>query len=145
MTTRFSRAALATLACTIVLAATPARAEVVHMKAALSGSSEVPPNDSQGTGSVDVTYDSASKKVSWNGTYQNLSGPPTAAHFHTGEPGKNGGVAVPIFSGAGAKSPFSGSATLTDAQARDLRTGHWYVNVHTAAHKAGEIRGQVKK
>ncbi len=146
MTTRFSRAAMAALAIVTALAVTnPALAEMMRMKADLSGSSEVPPNDSKGGGSVEVTYDSATRKVSWNGTYKDLSGPPTAAHFHNGEAGKNGGVALPIFSGADAKSPFSGSATLTDAQARDLMAGMWYVNIHTAAHKAGEIRGQVTK
>ena len=145
MTTPFLRTAMAALACTAALAiVAPAHAEMKQMKAQLSGSNEVPPNDSKASGSVDVTYDTASKKVSWNGTYENLSGPPFAAHFHTGEAGKNGGVAVPIFSGASAKSPFTGSATLTDAQARDLMAGKWYVNIHTAAHKAGEIRGQVK-
>ena len=40
-------------------------------------------------------------------------------------------------------SPIEGSATLTDAQAADLQGGKWYVNVHTAGHKSGEIRGQV--
>jgi hypothetical protein len=145
MTTRLLRTGMAVLACATVLAiAAPAHADMKKMKAQLSASNEVPPNDSKASGSVDVTYDTASKKVSWNGTYKGLSGPATAAHFHSGEAGKNGGVAVPIFADATAKSPFSGSATLTDAQARDLMDGKWYVNIHTAAHKAGEIRGQVK-
>ena len=52
-------------------------------------------------------------------------------------------VVVPI---AGAdKGSFEGSATLTDAQAEELMAGKWYVNIHTAANKAGEIRGQVVK
>jgi hypothetical protein len=50
---------------------------------------------------------------------------------------------VPIFAGPSAGSPFSGSKTLTDAQAAQLESGGWYVNIHTAAHKGGEIRGQV--
>jgi hypothetical protein len=146
MTSSILRPALAVLACAAALAfAAPSMAATVGMKADLKGASEVPPNDSKGTGSVDVTYDSATKKISWKGTYSGLSGPATAAHFHTAPPGKNGGVAVPIFSGAAAKSPFSGSATLTDAQAADLMAGKMYVNVHTASHKAGEIRGQVTK
>jgi len=145
MTTPFLRTAIAALACTAALViAVPAHAEMKQMKAELSGSNEVPPNDRKASGSVEVTYDTASKEVSWSGTYQNLSGPAVAAHFHAGEPGRNGGVAVPIFSGASGKSPFTGSATLTDAQARDLMAGKWYVNIHTAAHNAGEIRGQVK-
>ena len=86
---------------------------------------------------------SPSKKLFWKGSVSGLSGPATAAHFHSGEPGKNGGVAVPI---AGAdKGAFEGSATLTDAQADELLAGKWYVNVHTAANKGGEVRGQVTK
>jgi hypothetical protein len=42
-------------------------------------------------------------------------------------------------------NPFEGTAILTDAQAADLLAGRWYVNVHTAAHPEGEIRGQVQK
>ena len=42
-------------------------------------------------------------------------------------------------------SPLKGEATLTDAQAADLAAGKWYFNVHTAANKGGEIRGQVMK
>jgi CHRD domain len=40
-------------------------------------------------------------------------------------------------------SPIKGSATLTDAQISDLDAGKWYVNIHTAANKPGEIRGQL--
>ena len=36
-------------------------------------------------------------------------------------------------------------ATLTDAQAADLQEGRWYINIHTAANRGGEIRGQVVK
>ena len=43
------------------------------------------------------------------------------------------------------KGSFEGSATLTDAQADELLAGKWYVNVHTAANKGGEVRGQVTK
>ena len=132
------------LACVAVLAiASPSMAASINMKADLKGASEVPPTDSKGTGSVTATFDSASKKLSWKGTVSGLSGPATAAHFHAGEAGKNGGVAVPI-TGAD-KGSFEGSATLTDAQAEELMAGKWYVNVHTAANKGGEVRGQVTK
>jgi hypothetical protein len=146
MTRTFLRPALAVLACACVFAfATPSMADMMKMKPDLKASNEVPPNDSAGKGAVDVTYDSASKKLSWKGTYSGLTGPATAAHFHTGEAGKNGGVTVPIFQGPAAKSPFEGSATLTDAQAADLSAGKLYVNIHTEKNKAGEIRGQVAK
>src|SRR5262245_42793987 len=138
------RSALAALACApALLMASPSLAANVNLKADLKASSEVPPTDSKGSGSVTATYDTASKKLSWKGNVSGLSGPATAAHFHAGEAGKNGGVVVPI---AGAdKGSFEVSATLTDKQAADLVAGKWYVNVHTAANKGGEVRGQVTK
>src|SRR5262252_923511 len=113
-------------------------------KAALDAKSEVPPNASTASGTADIDYDAASKKLSWKVTYSGLSGPATAAHFHgPAEAGKNAGVAVAIPNAA--SSPVEGSATLTDAQVADLLAGKLYVNIHTAANPGGEIRGQVTK
>ncbi len=134
---------LATLAfgAAVVLAG-PAFAD--KMKATLDGKSEVPANASTGTGTADLDYDPASKKLTWKLTYTGLSGPATAAHFHgPAEAGKNAGVAVAIPNATA--SPAEGSATLTDAQAADLVAGKYYINVHTAANPGGEIRGQVTK
>jgi hypothetical protein len=123
--------------------ASPSMAAMINLKADMKASNEVPSNSSKGSGSITATYDDASKKLSWKGSVSGLSGPATAAHFHIGEAGKNGGVVIPI---AGAdKGAFEGSATLTDAQAADMLAGKWYVNVHTAANKGGEIRGQLTK
>jgi hypothetical protein len=146
MTTTFPRLGLAALAYAAALAfASPSLAEMMNFKATANGAQEVPPNDSKGTATVNVTYDTATMMLSWEGTFSGLSGPPSAAHFHKGAPGKNGGVVVPIFAGESAKSPFKGSKKLTDAQSKDLMAGQLYLNVHTAAHKAGEIRGQLTK
>src|ERR1700688_1702109 len=134
---------LATLALgAAVTFAGPAFAD--KMKATLDGKSEVPANTSAATGTADIDYDAASKKLSWKVTYSGLSGPATAAHFHgPAEAGKNAGVAVAIPNAT--SSPAEGSATLTDAQAADLMAGKYYVNIHTAANPGGEIRGQVTK
>lgn len=134
---------LATLAlgATVALAG-PAFAE--KMKATLDGKSEVPATTSTGTGSADIDYDAATKKLSWKLTYSGLTGPATAAHFHgPAGPADKAGVAVAIPNAT--TSPVEGSATLTDAQAADLTAGKYYVNVHTAANPGGEIRGQVTK
>jgi len=128
---------------TLLAFASPSYAETMKFKADLKGSSEVPPNSTAGTGTVTASYDTATKQLTWDGTYSGLTGPATAAHFHgPADPGKNAGVAVPI---TPATSPLHGTATLTDAQAADLEGGHWYVNVHTAENKGGEIRGQLTK
>jgi hypothetical protein len=126
-----------------VLPAGGAFADKLSFGAELKGASEVPPTDSTGTGSVTMTFDTASKQLEWKGSYSGLSGDATAAHFHgPAEAGKNAGVAIPIPS---IKSPFTGSAGLTDAQAEDLANGRLYVNVHSAKFPNGEIRGQVLK
>ncbi|MGA7389118.1 MAG: CHRD domain-containing protein [Pseudolabrys sp.] len=144
MTKTSLHSSLIALACGALLAlATPSMAAMVNLKADLKASSEVPPNESKGTGSVTATFDTDSNKLSWKGTVSGLSGPVTAAHFHTADVGRNGAVAVAIIDAD--KGSFEGSATLTDTQAEDLMAGKWYVNIHTATHKAGEIRGQVTR
>ena len=128
----------------LVFAATPVFADTVSYKADLKASSEVPPNDSKGTGTLDAAYDTTSKKLNWTITYAGLTGPATAAHFHgPAAAGANAPPAVPL---AGKlESPIKGDATLTEAQLTDLQAGRWYLNIHTAAHKDGELRGQVMK
>lgn len=121
-----------------------ASAQTVMFKATLDSAQEVPPNDSKGKGMAELTYNTTSKELTWTIKFDGLSGPATAAHFHgPAELGKNAGVALPI--GQNLTSPARGKATLTDAQAADLMAGRWYVNIHTAANKGGEIRGQVTK
>ena len=142
--TRLTRSMLAGLAVAAALAASPACAETMSFKADLKGASEVPPITSQGTGNVNATYDTTSKKLTWNGTVSGLSGNATAAHFHgPAESGKNAGVLVPA--PGLTTGPFEGSATLTDDQAKALMAEQTYFNVHTAANPSGEIRGQVTK
>ena len=139
---------LATFASTVLAlglwAATPATAEVINYKAELSPASEVPPTESKGSGALTATFDTATKTLSWNVTYSGLTGPAIMAHFHG--PAAVGAVANPVVPMTGnLESPMKGQAVLTDAQVADLIAGKWYFNVHTAANKAGEIRGQVVK
>lgn len=137
-----NKTVIAVLALGAVACAGPASAE--KLKATLDGKSEVPATTSSGTGTADLNYDAASKKLSWTVTYSGLSGPATAAHFHgPAEAGKNAGVAVAIPNATA--SPVKGEAILTDVQAADLLGGKYYVNIHTAANPGGEIRGQVTK
>ena len=142
MQTRSLTATLAGLAIGACLIMTgPALADMVTYKADLQASQEVPPTSSKGKGTAEVTYDTATKKLTWKLTFSDLTGAATAAHFHgPAAAGANAGVVVPI---PGTTSPMEGSATLTDSQAADLAAGKWYVNIHTDANKGGEIRGQV--
>jgi hypothetical protein len=116
---------------------------MLHFQADLKGASEVPPTDSKGTGHVTATLDTATSMLDYTLTFENLTGPATAAHFHGPAPvGKNAGVQVPIGS-AGMTSPVHGTAKLSETQISELKAGDMYVNVHTKAHPGGEIRGQV--
>jgi CHRD domain len=126
---------------------TASQAAPMKFKASMNGASEVPPTTTSGTGTCTVSYDPATKMLTWEGSFSGLTGPATAAHFHgPAESGKNAAPAIWISEkGQNLASPFKGSATLTDAQADDLQKGLWYANVHTAANPGGEIRGQVIK
>ncbi len=114
---------------------------VVAFSGKLSASEEVPPGTSSGTGTLKSTFDTQSNLLKWTVTYSGLTGPVVAAHFHgPALLGKNAGVALGL--GNSLDSPIKGSATLTPAQAADFMSGKWYVNLHTAANKGGEIRAQ---
>ena len=112
----------------------------------LDGAQQVPPVQTEGSGTADLTYDPATKLLTWNVAFSGLSGPASMAHFHGPAPaGKNAGVEIWISTkGKTATSPLVGQATLTDAEAADLMAGNLYINVHTAKNPGGEIRGQVK-
>lgn len=113
---------------------------IVTFQATLNGSSETPPNGSTSTGVATLTYDSLAKKFDIVVNYTGIA--PTAGHIHKGAPGVAGGV---IFGFTDvSKSPVRySSPVLTDAQKNDLYTGQYYVNLHSAAFPAGEIRGQL--
>src|SRR5271165_1083518 len=121
-----------------------ARAETIKFTANLTGPAETPPTDSKATGTLTATFDTASKTLAWTVDYSGLTGPAIGAHFHGPAPlGKAAPIEVP--QPAPLDSPMKGSATLTDAEVKDLMDGMLYFNIHTAEHKPGEIRGQVEK
>ena len=122
-----------------------ALAAPVAFKVPLSGAQQVPPVQTPGTGTADLTYDPTTRVVTWSITYSGLSTPVTMAHFHgPAAEGKNGPVVIWLTKqGSPVESPIKGEATLTPEQAQQMTAGEWYINVHTRDHPAGEIRGQV--
>ncbi len=126
----------------LALAPLAASAATMTFHATMDGASEVPPTTSAGTGTVTATLDPDSDKLDYTVTFSGLTGPATMAHIHgPAAPGANAGVVVPL--GMAPTSPITGSKMLTAAQVDELKAGKMYVNVHTAAHPGGEIRGQL--
>jgi hypothetical protein len=68
----------------------------------------------------------------------------TAAHIHEAPAGKNGPIIVPLTQTAENVWTVPEGAKLTDAQYESFKAGNLYYNIHSAAHKAGELRGQIK-
>ena len=110
------------------------------MSASLGGAKEVPPNGSSGSGVAAIKLDG--DVLSWVITYSGLTGPVTGAHFH-GPAATNANAAVIVPFAGSLGSPITGSQKLTAPQIAGLRSGLWYVNLHTSAFPAGELRGQV--
>jgi hypothetical protein len=106
----------------------------------LSGAEEVPPvkTEGSGSGSFRLTEDGT---VTGGVTTKNVPG--TAAHIHLGAKGRNGPVIVPLDKKGDTYSVPEGRK-LTAAQVKAWKAGELYVNVHTARHKGGEVRGQIE-
>ena len=112
--------------------------------AQLSGAQEVPALSGTGTGSAEVVYDHRTQSIRWSVAFQGLSGPVTAAHLHgPAGPGQNASVVVP-FDGNLNSQPLKGESRITAEQFGQLASGQWYVNLHTARHPQGEVRGQLR-
>lgn len=113
--------------------------------ARLSGTQEVPPAGTAATGSAACTIESGALLVYV--TASGLSGPITAAHIHSGAPGVAGGVVrdlAVVGNSMQVTWRVSDPQPLTAALLEELHKGNLYVNVHTAANPAGEIRGQLE-
>jgi len=122
-----------------------AHAATVTLKADLKASTEVPPNNGSGTGTLTATLNTETNEFKYHVEFAGLTGPVVAAHFHgPAAEGANAKPQVPV-KGSPIASPIDGSATLTPEQAKDLTDGKWYFNLHTSANPRGEVRGQVVK
>ena len=111
-------------------------------KVTLSGASEVPPvttTTATGEGMITVGTD---KSVS--GSIKTVGVAGTAAHIHLAAPGKNGPPIITLMKGEADVWAVPPGAKLTDAQFASYKAGDLYINVHSAAHGGGEIRGQLK-
>jgi hypothetical protein len=111
------------------------------VKVALSGAEEVPPvsTPASGTGTIAIGED-----MSVSGSVTTTGIAATVAHIHVGATGKNGPVIIPLKKTGDNTWSVPEGAKLTEAQYQSYKAGELYVNVHSAAHKGGEIRAQIK-
>lgn len=137
----FRRVLLAAIFSVAFVAA--ASATTTTYNARLSGGHEIPKVDSKGTGRLHATFDPTTKDLKYTLTFDHLSGPATAAHFHGPADMKASAGVIGAIGDTNPTSPVSGAISMTDDQVKVLQSGQLYVNVHTATNPGGEIRGQI--
>ncbi len=107
----------------------------------LVGAQETPPVSTTATGVASITI-ASDKSVSGSVKTAGIDG--TMAHIHTGAPMEAGPPIITLTKGDNGAWNVPPGAKLTDGQYATFKAGNLYVNVHSAAHPGGEIRGQLK-
>jgi CHRD domain len=128
-------------ALTVVLLLGSGLALASDSKVTLTGKDEVPAVETAATGSGTITV-GADKSVSGSVTTKGMDG--IAAHIHQAAVGKNGPPIISLEKAGDGKWSVPKDSKLTDEQLAAYKAGELYVNVHSAAHKGGEIRAQLK-
>ena len=111
----------------------------------MNGLQEVPgPGDADGNGTVEINVVPGDGRVCWD-LYARQIEPATAAHIHRGAEGIAGPVVLMLTTPDPA-GHSQGCAIVDPALAREIAYGghRFYVNVHTATHPSGAIRGQLR-
>jgi hypothetical protein len=129
------------IALAAVLLLGPALALAADSKIALTGKEEVPAVQTEATGNASIMV-GADNSVSGSVTTKGVEG--IAAHIHQAAMGKNGPPIISLEKGSDGTWNVPKGSKLTAEQLAAYKAGELYVNVHSAAHKGGEIRGQLK-
>ena len=119
------------------------RGQIVPLNAVLDQAQEfpTPPVASAGKGWMTATIDTVANTISYYLSFSGLTGPVTGSHFHG-----SSNYTVPSLVKVAltvASSPTSGTIGYNQADEAAILSGLWYVNLHTTANPAGEIRGQL--
>lgn len=118
-----------------------ATANAKDVAVSLTGDQEVPAvtTSAKGEGKITVGDD---KSVSGSIKTTGITG--TAAHIHEAAAGKNGPPIITLEKKGDSEWAVPAGSKLTDAQLESFKAGNLYVNVHSAEHRPGEIRAQLK-
>jgi len=125
----------------IWLASQAMAASSQELKIVLSGSQEIPPVTTAASGTATITVN-ADKALTGNATIAGMT--VTVAHIHEGAAGTNGPIIIPLVKTADNVWSLPPGARLSDAQYQSYKSGNLYFNIHSEAHRSGEIRGQIK-
>ncbi len=147
MRTKFFALTCISLLCFLSI---PAQAAIIKLNASLDGSQEVPSSSTLGFGTATLFFDTDTNLFDMNLLVNNLTGTPLAAHIHSAAFGINGPVIVnldasqfvPTLDLTGLMRSINGMS-FPAVQVANLLSGDTYINVHTAAFRGGEIRGQL--
>jgi hypothetical protein len=124
----------------LAMAATAGSALAADVKVTLDGAQEVPPvsTSAKGEGTITVNDD---KTLNGSVTTTGVDG--TMAHIHHAAAGQNGPIIVPFEKKSDGEWALPANASFTEEQFKAYQAGELYINVHSAEHKGGEIRGQL--
>lgn len=140
----------------VILRMASSRPPKTNFRTHLSGDEEVPPVETDAQGQAIFKFNKDITELSFKLNVANIEDV-VAAHIHCAPEGVNGPIGVTLFNG-GPVSPdgvlAEGTVTVPDtdnecnwADLEDVQTamknGYTYVNVHTLANPAGEVRGQI--
>jgi hypothetical protein len=112
------------------------------LHATLLPDNQVPPTESNGSGTSLVTLNQGQGEVCWDITVSDLTTPVTLAHIHQGAAGTNGPVVVDFMEPV---NGLNGCVQADPGLIKQIRhdPGDFYVNVHTTMFPNGEVRGQL--
>ncbi|AXQ28476.1 CHRD domain-containing protein [Solimonas sp. K1W22B-7] len=125
----------------ILLLALGGAASAADVQIKLSGDQETPAvtTSASGSGTLSVGDD---KSISGSIKTKDLAGA-TAAHIHKGAAGDKGPPVVHLTKASESEWTVPAGSKLSDEDYESFKAGKLYVNIHTAANKGGEIRGQI--
>jgi hypothetical protein len=124
----------------------PVLAHIAEATVTMTAAAEVPPPSNVpaaagGTATLELEDDMT---LNYEVTVHDLTGPALLAHIHEAPVGQAPPNNIVFTFSKTSDTTFMGTTrALTPDEVQKLRSGAYYVNVHTMANLAGEIRGQI--